>query len=236
MKRARGIHGVLSGHRVDDEQRLGGAHERVQRLRLGHHFGVDVQAARGVEDQPTLAAPLRRLDRLCCNGPGELCVGAKVAAPIVGRELRELFARCRPIDIGAHEQHCAAVLLVRLRASFAAVVVLPAPWRPTSMMTAGRPCGAIGRESPPSTATSSSCTIFTNAWPGIQAARDFLAQRAIAHAVDERFRNGQRDVRLEQGHTNRAHRLAHVVLGDPAAPRDALQGGREARAELIEHE
>ncbi len=72
--------------------------------------------------------------------------------------------------------------------------------------------------------------------PGVQAPRDFLAERAIAHAVDERFRNGQRDVRLEQRHTNRAHRLAHVVLGDSAAPRDALQGGREARAELIEHE
>ncbi len=94
------------------------------------------------------------------------------------------------------------------------------------MMTAGRPCGAIGLESPPSTATSSSCTIFTNAWPGIQAARDLLAERSIAHAVDERLRDRQRDVRLEQRHANRAHRLAHVLFGDSAAPGDALQGGR----------
>jgi hypothetical protein len=64
VKRPRRVHGVLSRHRIDDEQRLAGAHERVQLARLAHHLRVDVQAARGVEDQPALAAALRRGKRV----------------------------------------------------------------------------------------------------------------------------------------------------------------------------
>src|SRR5688572_16955178 len=70
---------------------------------------------------------------------------------------------------------------------------------------------------------------------GIEAARDLLTKGAVADSLDERLRNGQRDVGLEQRHANRAHRLADVVFGDPAAACHALDGLREASRQLIEH-
>src|SRR5262245_43926872 len=70
---------------------------------------------------------------------------------------------------------------------------------------------------------------------GIEAARDFLAERAIAHALDERFRDWQRDVGLEQRHANRAHGVAYVLFGDTAAAGHALDRLGEASRQLIEH-
>src|SRR5699024_1153774 len=56
-------------------------------------------------------------------------------------------------------------------ASFPAKVVLPAPWRPASMITVG---GRLARLSrlvwPPRMPTSSSLTILTTCWPGLSAA------------------------------------------------------------------
>ena len=70
---------------------------------------------------------------------------------------------------------------------------------------------------------------------GIQAARHFLAERAVADSVDERLGHRQRDVCLEQRHANGPHGVADVVLGDPAAAGDALERLGEARRQLIEH-
>ncbi len=55
-------------------------------------------------------------------------------------------------------------------ASLAASVVLPAPWRPASMMTVGGVLANRSRRvSPPRMATSSSLTILTTCWAGFSA-------------------------------------------------------------------
>ena len=55
------------------------------------------------------------------------------------------------------------------RASLAAVVVLPDPWRPTSNTTlGGRPDWTILWSPPLRTVVSSSLTIFTTCWPGLR--------------------------------------------------------------------
>src|SRR6266436_1975668 len=57
---------------------------------------------------------------------------------------------------------------VRRRASFAVVVVLPEPWRPTIMIgTGGTALRSMVWPSEPRVATSSSWTILTTIWPGV---------------------------------------------------------------------
>src|SRR5580765_718312 len=60
----------------------------------------------------------------------------------------------------------------RSRASFAAAVVLPAPWRPARRIVVGGFCANARRESvDPSSSVSSSCTIFTTCCPGVRLLR-----------------------------------------------------------------
>jgi hypothetical protein len=57
---------------------------------------------------------------------------------------------------------------LRRLAIFAAVVVLPEPCRPTSMIgTGGGALRSIGTPPSPSVATSWSCTSLTTIWPGV---------------------------------------------------------------------
>ena len=46
---------VLTGHRVDHEERVVGLHRLVDLADLLHHLGVDRQAAGGVDDQHVAA-------------------------------------------------------------------------------------------------------------------------------------------------------------------------------------
>ena len=63
-KRARTIR-VLASHRVDDEQALVGFHGAASYLlHLFHEFGVDVQAARGVDDEDVVDALARSIERV----------------------------------------------------------------------------------------------------------------------------------------------------------------------------
>jgi hypothetical protein len=49
----------------------------------------------------------------------------------------ELLDRRRALQVGAHEQWVAALVRLYQEASFAAVVVLPDPWRPARSTTVG---------------------------------------------------------------------------------------------------
>ena len=64
-----GVHRVLARHAVDDEQRLDGLERGAELAHLVHHLFVDVQAARGVDQQRVVDAATRLLD--CARGDGE---------------------------------------------------------------------------------------------------------------------------------------------------------------------
>ena len=55
MKILRGVHRVLAGHGVGDEENLLRREKFFQALHLGHQFLVDVQPAGGVDDQRVAA-------------------------------------------------------------------------------------------------------------------------------------------------------------------------------------
>ena len=109
-------------------------------------------------------------------------------------------------------------------ASFADVVVLPEPWRPAIRITVGGFPNA-SRESPrPISAVSSSWTIFTTCWPGVEALQHLLAARALPDLGDEVLDDLEVDVGLEQREPDLAHRLRDRLLVEAALAAKVAEG------------
>src|SRR5699024_9624373 len=121
-------------------------------------------------------------------------------------------------------------------ASLPARVVLPAPWRPASMITVG---GFLAKcrspVAPPSTSTSSSLTILTTCWAGLSAL-DLFAQRPLTDPAGELAHHRDGHVGVEQGTADLADRLVDVRLGEAAMAAQTLQRCCDAIGEVVEHE
>ena len=167
--------GVLADHRVDDEQHLVGLDRVADVGGLLHHLGVDAEPAGGVDDDDVvqLALAPRRCDaRATATGsptplPGS---GAKTGTPARSPLTCELVDGVGPLQVGRDEQRGLALLLEPAARAWPASVVLPAPWRPASMITVGgswrTAAGGSRRRGSP---TSSSLTILTTCWAGFSA-------------------------------------------------------------------
>lgn len=94
-----------------------------------------------------------------------------------------------------------------------AKVVLPAPWRPASMMTVGG-ClaNAIVRVCPPRMPDELLVDDLHDLLRGVQRLADLGPQRALTHGVGELLDHRQRDIGVEQGETDVADRLVDVRL------------------------
>ena len=140
-ERSRHVDRVLAGHRVDDEQDVVSALDRLADLgELGHQLLVDVQAAAGVDDQHVLAL----LARALAAPSAAISTGSRVGA--AARRPRRRPAR-RPSRAArpppgarrrrpprATDEPCSSR---SQRASLPSAVVLPEPCSPAIRMTVG---------------------------------------------------------------------------------------------------
>ena len=122
------------------------------------------------------------------------------------------------------------------RASFPAVVVLPAPCSPASITTTGR-CArrlrpALGS---PINRTSSSCTTLMNACPGVRLLVTSTPIARLFIGLGEGLHHRQRHVRIEQREAHLADGIGDVVLAQVAAARESVEGAGEARCQTVEH-
>src|SRR4051812_27309466 len=105
------VHGVLAGHRVDDEQDVVRLDRAADVDELLHELGVDVQAAGGVDDQDVLAVHLRLVERpprdVDRRAVGALLVD--VGADL-GAELHELLDGGWAVDVARRHRDRRAVL------------------------------------------------------------------------------------------------------------------------------
>ena len=123
------------------------------------------------------------------------------------------------------------------RASFADVVVLPDPCRPSISTTRGvrvagdNPPGDVAEERQHLVAHDAHDVLVRR-----QAVQDLVADRLDAHAVDERLDDAEVDVRFEQREPNLAQRGVDRRLRSAALrPRSDLKDVLEAGAERFEH-
>ena len=93
------------------------------------------------------------------------------------------------------------------------------------MMTVGGVLAKrIRRVSPPRISTSSSLTILTICWAGVQRAGNFDAERTFADAAGELADHGHGDVGVEEGAPDLADGGVDVRLGEAALATEILEG------------
>ena len=215
--------------------RLGPLADRRQLL---HQLLVDVQAACRVDDQHVVAGgaglPQRPLGDLGRAALGALLVHLG-AGPLAHGD--ELLDRRGALGVAGGQSDALPLPRRACLASFAQAVVLPEPCSPAIRITVGpEPAKARSRLAPPISSASSSLTIFTTCWPGIEAVEDPRAQAALSHLRGELLDDLEVDVRLEQGEADLAHRAVDVGLGQLAARANAGERLLQAIGELVEHE
>ena len=114
-------------------------------------------------------------------------------------------------------------------ASLPASVVLPAPWRPASMMTVGGFFANCRRRcSPPRIATSSSLTICTTCCAGFSALLTSSPSARSRTVRGELLDDVERDVGVEQGATDLADGAVDVGRRELALGAEVLEGLGEA--------
>ena len=128
--------GVLTGHRVDDEERVVRLDGGADLAHLLHHLGVDGQTAGGVDDEHVLAQPAGLLQATArpwtTGSPGSLNTGTSIWRPRV-RSCSTAAGRWRSAPTSSGWRPW----LLNQRASLAELVVLPEPCRPAISTTVG---------------------------------------------------------------------------------------------------
>ena len=111
MKFAGGAHGVLADHGVGDEEDFGGIQLALQHLQFVHEFGVDVEAAGGVDEDYVVGGKFCFAN--CAAHNFEWFVGScawpQRRAGGAG-DLGELFASGGAIDVSGDDHRAVAML------------------------------------------------------------------------------------------------------------------------------
>ena len=204
---------VLAGQRIDDEQGLGRVGGRRDRLHLGHQLVVDVEAARGVEQDDVIGLELRRLDRALGDidrllpGDDRQRVDIRLAA-----EHRELLLRRRAGDVERGHQHLLALALGQALGELGRrrrlARALEADHHDHGGRATSRSSSAV---SEPKRLDQRVVDDLDDHLPRRDRAQHFLADRFLGDLVDEIARDRERDVGLEQGDAHFAHGRAHVA-------------------------
>ncbi len=154
VERLGDVHRFLTGHRVDDEQRVLRFDGRVDRVQLVHQIGVDLQTTGGVDDHEVATEPLRFLDCTARNADriGRLAVERNVDTP---GEHAQLLDGGRALQVGTDEQRLQALRFQQARQ-------LPGRGRLSGTLQTGqqqRPSAASG--------SSSACRWYRRAIPRV---------------------------------------------------------------------
>ena len=229
---------LLADHRVDDEQRLRPASSpSAHGADLGHQRLVDREPAGGVDDHDVAPDPLRVLDALAGDVDGRRADRVR-DRPAMSRRLPSVSSwsaaagRYGSAATSSGWRPC----LTMYRASLAADVVLPEPWRPDERhdRRASRRAGTSGRRRRQDRGQLL-VDDLDDLLAGVEALEDLGADRALAHAGHEVLDHLEVDVRLEQGEADLAHRGVDVRLGHAATAGQPGEGLAEAVAEVVEH-
>jgi hypothetical protein len=118
----------------------------------------------------------------------------------------------------------------------AAVVVLPAPCKPASKITAG---GCVAKSSdaaaPPISAASSRCTIPINACPGVSEPATSSPRAFSRIGGDEVLDYGQRNVGFEQREPHFPQRILDVGIGEARLTAQLFDDAAKPLGQIVEH-
>ncbi len=225
----------LAGHRVDDEERLGGLERRAQVGDLRHQRGIDGEAAGGVDDDGV--ANLLAGGFQAGFGDGEdRGAGGGAEDGHVQRlaEGLELIRGGRPVRVRGDEDRPTALL------DHVAGQLGGAGRLARALQADEHDDGRIPRQMEGSIAGGQErdqllVDDLHDLLAGGQAVEDLGAGRALAHAGHEVLDDLEVDVRLEQRQAHLAHGGIDVGLADSPAARQGTEGLAQPLAQRVEH-
>ena len=224
---------LLAGHRVDDDQHLGGVDLVGQLGQLVGELVVEGDRAAGVDHDGGGLQPRRLLERALRDlGRGRLLLLD------VDRDVESARRGARSCSLAAARWKSVATSSGlrpsprRCIAMRAASVVFPEPCTPTMRTVVGPLLGEQQRLLVPPEDLDQ---LLVDDADDLLAGRDRLQhlgpEGALADAGDEVADDLEVDVGLEQGDAHLAQRRVEVVLGDAAAAAEAAEGGLQTFAE-----
>ena len=142
----------------------------------------------------------------------------------LGADDLELLDRCRSINIASDKQRFLVILLFQVQAELAAHCRLSRALKTRHQDDRGllraklKLCARLPHEP---------CQLFIDdlddLLPRREALEHFLSDRALRHGLDKVFDHEEVDVGLEQRKLDLAHNVAHILLGELAAPGQFLE-------------
>ena len=234
VERLRGVDGVLTGHRVDDEEGVIGLDLARDLADLLHQRLVDRQTAGGVDDDDVAAGAFGLRDRLRGDVDGIGRFRENRHTDLAG-EGAELFDRRGSLQVGAHEQGVAPLLLEPL-GELAGVGGLTCTLQTRHEHDGGRfrGVGDLHR-----LATEAGGQLLENDLDDllsrIEGVRQLLPHRPLANATDEVLGDVEVDVGFQQGEADLAQDIVDVRLGQLAAAAEATEDPVESIGQCLEH-
>ena len=229
MKLVGGLDGVLAGHSVGDEEDFGGVEEFLERGELGHELVIDVQTARGVDQQDVSAG----LDRFFARGAGEIeglrlfrstFVDRKLQIP---REDAQLLARGGAIHVDRN--HDRRVLFFgKIARQLGGRGGFTGALQADDEEYAGRlGCGAQAGLMLAQHLDHLVADDLDDLLGRRKRGEHFLAHGLFLDGFDELFDNTEVDVGLEQGHADLAQRGLHIGLAEFAFSAEVFEDSLE---------
>lgn len=231
--------GVLTDHRVDDEEDLVRLHRIADVGRLLHHLGVDTQPAGGVDDHDVvqlgagvLDASARHVDRVADTAAG---FGCEDRDPGAFADDLELLDGIGALQVGRHEQG-----LVTLRLQPAAELAREGGL--TGTLQAGEHDDgrrSLGEPQPARVTAEDLDELLVDDLDDllgrVEGLVDVGAAGAFPELGDEGTHDRQRDVGLQQRDPDLPRAGIEVSVGEPALAAEPLERRLEAILKCREH-
>ena len=230
-------HRVLSGHRVDHEIDLVGAHGAIDLRELLHERLVDREAAGRVEDDDGDAL-------LLGAGHAGTADGDRIGDPVrhmhrhadLPAEHRQLLDGRRSLQVGSHEHHASSLLLDPLRQLAAGGRLARA------LQAAKHQDGGLARLQVervvhrPHEVDQFLVHDADELLGRIERLEHLRPHRIVDHPREKRLDDVIGDVRFQKRRADPREPLAHVRFGELAAAPQGVEGGRERGRERLKHD
>ena len=231
-----GVGGILTGHRIDDEQRLVGIDAAVQGGDLVHHVGIDMQATGGIDQHHVVELDTRVLHRRFGDGHRLLGgVGGEEIDPDFLGQRFQLVDGGRTIDVGRDHQHLLLLALAQVACQLGDGGRLARTLQ-ACHQNDGRT--ALERQTFIGFAHDRFQLLLDDLDELLarrQALGHFLTDGTFAHSLDEGLDHRQRDIGFKQRLAHFAQGVLDVVFRQLGLAGNRLQRMRQAITQTLKH-
>ena len=239
MEALRGLHCVLAGEAIGDEQDLTRLGDLRDLRRFVHHLLVERGAPGRVEDQHVMPAKSGGGECAARDLRGLFAGDDRQAIDLRGlRQHRELLHRGGTIDVQRRTHHALLIDCAQAHADAAGAGGLTRALQARHhdhVRRLAADAQPFGRAIAAERLNQMVMNDFDDLLAGFDCADHALADRLFAHAIDEFAHDGEGDVRFQQGDPNLAQRGFDIGRRQRTAPGEPVEYAGKAVCQRVKH-